>query len=116
MVLVIASIRKGIRTEGDVSHGSVEVAIREGRMLKTLYSDSGVRVQLAGNASGHAVQFYAVQLAAGHAFGKHTEEIADAAGGFKHVALSEPHVLQRLIDGSDDHRRGIMGIQGGSSG
>ena len=104
MVFVIASIRKGIRAERYVAHGSVEVTIREGRMLKALYSDSGVRVQLAGNATGHAVQLYAVQLAASHAFGKHTEEIADAAGRFKYIALSEPHVFQRLIDGSDDHR------------
>ena len=116
VVLVIAGIRKGIRAEGHVAHGSIEVTIREGRMFKALYGDSGIRVQLLCNASGHAVQLYTVQFAAGHAFGNHTEEIADAASGFKDIALSEIHVFQRLIDRSDDHRRSVMGVQGGSSG
>ncbi len=92
VVLVVSGVRQGIRAEGNVAHGGVKVAVREGRALKALHGDLRGGVQLLGDPAGDAVQLHAGQLAALHHLREHAEEVAHAAGRFQDVALAEAEV------------------------
>ena len=71
-----------------------------------------IGIELPRNAAGDAVQFHAVESALAHAFRQHTEEIANAAGRLQYVAALKAHVAQGFIHCSDNHRAGIVGVQG----
>ena len=73
-------------------------------------------IELAGDTSADTVQLYPVNFGVGQHFRAHTDEVADAAGRLQQIAGLKAHVLQHLIDGADDHGRGIKGGEGGFSG
>ena len=102
---VIAFVRYMKLTEGNIADGNIKKVIREGSFLIALHRDTAFLIKLAGDASGEIVHLHTVELAAAHAFRQHTEEIADAAGGFQDVALREAHLSQGGIDAADDHGR-----------
>ena len=116
IVLVILLVGDFELTERNIADGGIKEAVGQFRLFKSLHSNGGFLIKLLGDSSGNAIQFHAVQLRLRHAVGQHTKEVTDTAGGFQNVALSEVHALQRLIHGSNDHRRRVKCRQGGFPG
>ena len=113
VVFVIPLVRHAVIAEGHVADGHIEEAIGEHGVLKPVDLDVGVLIQLLCDPAGQVVQLHAVELAARHALGQHTEEVADPAGGLQDVPCAEAHAFNGLVHGSDDGGRGVMGVQGG---
>ena len=116
IVLVILLVRDFELTERHITDSRIKEAVRQFRLFKSLHRNRGLLIKLLGDTSGDAVQFHTVQLGLSHAVGEHTKEVTHAAGGFQNVALSEVHALQRLIHGTNDHRRRVKCRQGGFPG
>ena len=104
-----------IIAKGHVAHGHVKEVLGIIDALVTLDGNAGVLVELLGDAPGETVQLHAVQLAVGHGFRQTAEEVAHTAGWLQNVTGLEAHVGEGVVDGPDDHRGGVMGIEGGRS-
>ena len=102
-----------VAAKGHVAHGHIEEVLGIIDALVTLNGNAGVLIELLGNAPGEAVQLHAVQFAVAHGLRQTAEEIAHAAGRLQDVAGLEAHVGEGIIDGPDDNRGGVMGIEGG---
>ena len=102
-----------VAAKGHVAHGHVKEVLWVIDALVALNGNAGPLIELLGDASGEAVQLHAVQLAVGHGLRQTAEEIAHAAGRLQDVAGLEAHVGEGIIDGPDDNRGGVMGIEGG---
>ena len=116
IVLVILLVRDFELTERNITDSRIKEAVGQFRLFKSLHRNRRFLIKLLGDASGNAVQFHTVQLRLTHTVGEHTKEVTDTAGGFQNVALSEVHALQRLIHGTNDHRRRVKCRQGGFPG
>ena len=68
-------------------------------------------VELFCNSARDAVQLYAVEPAVLHYFGQTAEKIADAHGRLQDVAGLESHPANGFIDGLDDSRACVVGVQ-----
>ena len=102
-----------VAAKGHVAHGHIEEVLGIIDALVTLNGNAGVLIELLGDASGEAVQLHAVQFRPGHGLRQTAEEVAHAAGRLQDVAGLEAHVGEGIIDGPDDHRGSIVGIEGG---
>ena len=108
--LVVCLVIDPILTKRHIAHGKV-VEIPAVGSFKTRHGNIGLRVQLLGNAAGDAVQFHTIQTAVLHGVRQHPEEIADTHAGFQNVTTAEAHFLHGIINGMDNGRAGIVGIQ-----
>ena len=102
-----------VAAKGHVAHGHIEEVLGIIDALVTLNGNAGVLIELLGNAPGEAVQLHAVQFAVAHGLRQTAEEVAHATGRLQDVAGLEAHVGEGIVDGPDDHRGGVMGIEGG---
>ena len=116
IVLVVLPVGDFELTERNIADSRVKEAVGQLSLFKSLHCNGGFLIQLLGDPSGDTVQFHTVQLRLRHTVGEHTKEVTHTAGGFQNVALLEVHVLQRLIHGSNDHRRRVKCRQGGFPG
>ena len=103
-------------TEGHIPDGGVKKTVREVCFLKPLDSNGRLLIKLLGDAAGDTVQLHAVEFGVCQGLRAHTDKVADAAGRLQQVSGLEAHACERLIDGSDDHGRGVKGRQGGLPG
>ena len=113
--LIVGLVIHPVLAKWHIADGKV-IEIPLAGSLKASDSDCRFRVEFLGNAPGNAVQLHAIQLASGHALGKHPKEVPHAAGRLQDVASLEAHLLHCVIDGTDDDRAGIVGIQGAGPG
>ena len=110
-VLVERPVRHLVIAKRHIADGDIK-KIFAVRLFKARDLDSRIGIELPRHAAGDAVQFHAVESALAHAFRQHTEEIANAAGRLQYVAALKAHVAQGFIHCSDNHRAGIVGVQG----
>ena len=113
--LVIGFIPNLILAERYITNGKV-IEISPVGGLKPGHGDVGLGVELLCNPSTDGIQLHAVKTAVSHFFRQHTEEIAHTAGRLQDVAGLKSHTVHRFIDGLNDRRAGVMGIEGGTSG
>ena len=104
-----------ILPEGNVAHGKVK-EVTAVCFLKTADGDIGFGIQLLGDPASDGIQFHAVQTAVLHLLRQHTEEVADTHRRFQNVAGLETHLRDGIVHGFDNRWRGIVGIEGGTSG
>ena len=110
---VITLVHHGIITKRHVADSKVEKAVREVGFFVAAHRDTGLGIELLGDAPGDAVQLHAVQLGRGHALRQQAEEISHAAGRLQNVPFLKAHVPDGLIDGLDNQGAGVVGIEGG---
>ena len=113
--LVVRLVADFVLTKRHVSNSQI-IKISAVSSFKAGNGDISLWIQLLCNAASNRIQFYAIQTAAGHAVGQHTEEVAHAHGRLQNISRLEAHLFHSIIDGANYHRRGIMGIQRGSAG
>ena len=113
--LVVRFIVDFVLTERHVAHRQI-VEITAVGGLKASNSNVGLRIQHLGNAPGNAVQFHAVQAAVCHAIRQHPKEVAHAHTRLQNITGLKAHLLDRIIDGTNHHRRGVVGVQGTGTG
>ena len=65
---------------------------------------------------GNRVQLHTVQTAVSHFLRHHTEEVAHTHRRLQNIAGLKAHAPHRFIDGLDNRRAGVVGVQGGASG
>ena len=56
-----------------------------------------------------------MKFAARHALGQQAEEIADAHGRLQNAPALEAHVAERVVDGADNSRRGVVRVERGAA-
>ncbi len=78
----------------------------------TLNGDGGGGVELLGNPPTDAVQLHPVDLGAFHTLWEEAHKIARATGRVTEVARGKAQIANGLIDGFDNHRRGVEGGEG----
>ena len=113
--LVIGFISNLILAKRHITNGKV-IEISPVGGLKPGHGDVGLGVELLCNPSTDGIQLNAIQTAVSHFFRQHTEEIAHTAGRLQDVAGLKTHTFHRFIDGLNDRRAGVMGIEGRASG
>ena len=113
-VLVERPVRHLVIAKRHIADGDIKKVFAV-RLFKARDLDSRIGVELPRHASRDAVQLHAIELAALHRFRQHTEEVAHAAGGFKHVSVPKAHAVQGFIHRPDNDGAGIVGVQGGAA-
>ena len=117
LVIVPARVVDGVIAKRDIGNGEVVKSIGEFGLLKRLGADVRVGIKRFGDARGQRINFNAGDgRAAEHVFGHEADEVADAAGGFKHAPALEAEAPGGAIHRADDGRRGVMGVEGGGAG
>ena len=116
VVLIVSLIQHLEIAKGNIADGHIKEAIRHLHLFKAGDGNGAVLIELLGDAPGDGIQFHTISVTACHAFGNHADEIANTTGWLQNIALPEAHLLQRLIHGLDDNRRGIERSQGAGSG
>ena len=110
---VIPLIHHLIVSKRNITDGEIKETIREICPLKPTDSDIGLWVELLGNTPGDAVQLHTEQLAFRHTLRQQPEEIAHTAGRLQDFSGFKAHTLHSFIHCLDDHRTGIVGVEGG---
>ena len=113
-VLVERPVRHLVIAKRHIADGDIKKVFAV-RLFKARDLDSRIGIELPRHASRDAVQLHAIELAALHRFRQHTEEVAHAAGGFKHVSVPKAHAVQGFIHRPDNDGAGIVGVQGGAA-
>ncbi len=113
--LVIGFISNLILTERHITNGKV-IEISPVGGLKPGHGDVGLGVELFCNPSADGIQLHAIQTAVSHFLRQHTEEVAHTAGRLQDVSGLKSHTVHRFIDGLNDRRAGVMGVEGRASG
>ena len=113
--LVVRLIVDLIVAKGHVTHRQI-VEITAVCGLKTGYGNISLRIQFFRNAPGDAVQFYTIQAAVLHGVRQHSKEVAYAHGRFQNITRLEAHLFDRIINGANHHRGGVVGVQGAGTG
>lgn len=108
--LVVRFIIDLVLAERNIADGEV-IEIPAVGSLKAGNGNVCLRVKHFGDSACDGVQLHTVQTAVRHAFGQHTEEIADAHARFQNVAGLEAHVLDCIIDGADNGGAGKVRAQ-----
>ena len=113
--LVVGFVIDLILTKRHIADGKVkEVTPVSG--LKAAYCDVRLGVELPCDAPGNRVQLHTVQTAVSHFLRQHPEEVAHTHRRFQNIAGLKAHAPHRFIDGLDNRRAGVVGVQGGASG
>ena len=113
--LVIGFIPDLILTERHITNGKViEVTPVSG--LKAAYCDVRLGIELLCDVPGNRVQLHAVQTAVSHFLRQHTKEIAHTHRRLQNISGLKSHTVHRFIDGLNDRRAGVMGVEGRASG
>ena len=113
-ILVERPVRHLVIAKRHIADGDIKKVFAVG-LFKARDLDSRIGIELPRHASRDAVQLHAIELAALHRFRQHTEEVAHAAGGFKHVSVLKAHAVQGFIHRPDNDGAGIVGVQGGAA-
>ena len=115
-VLLIARVRQAIVAEGDIAHRQVYGVVRQIDVLKAADSDIGLWIKLFGNASGDAVQLYAVKLCVPHSLRQQTKKITHTHSRLQHGSRLNTHTGEGIVNALNDQGRGVMGVQGRTTG
>ena len=113
--LVVGFVVDLILTERHIADGKVKEVTPVGG-LKAAYCDVRLGIELLCDAPGNRVQLHAVQTAVSHFLRQHTEEITHTHRWLQNISGLKPHTAHRFIDGLNDRRAGVMGVEGGASG
>ena len=113
--LVIGFISNLILTERHITNGKV-IEISPVGGLKPGHSDVGLGVELFCNPSADGIQLHAIQTAVSHFLRQHTKEIAHTHRRLQNISGLKSHTVHRFIDGLNDRRAGVMGVEGRASG
>ena len=113
--LVVGFVVDLILTERHITNGKV-IEISPVGGLKPGHGDVGLGVELLCNPSTDGIQLNAIQTAVSHFFRQHTEEIAHTHRRLQNISGLKSHTVHRFIDGLNDRRAGVMGVEGRASG
>ena len=113
--LVIGFISNLILAERHITNGKV-IEISPVGGLKPGHGDVGLGVELLCNPSTDGIQLHAVQTAVSHFLRQHTKEIAHTHRRLQNISGLKSHTVHRFIDGLNDRRAGVMGVEGRASG
>ena len=113
--LVVGFVVDLILTERYIADGKVKEVTPVGG-LKAAYCDVRLGIELLCDVPGNRVQLHAVQTAVSHFLRQHTEEIAHTHRWLQNISGLKSHTAHRFIDGLNDRRAGVMGVEGGASG
>ena len=72
--------------------------------------------QILSVESADGIQLHAVQTAVSHSLRQHTKEIAHTHRRLQNISGLKSHTVHRFIDGLNDRRAGVMGVEGRASG
>ena len=113
--LVVGFVVDLILTERHIADGKVKEVTPIGG-LKAAYCDVRLGIELLCDAPGNRVQLHAVQTAVSHFLRQHTKEIAHTHRRLQNISGLKSHTVHRFIDGLNDRRVGVMGVEGRASG
>ena len=113
--LVVGFVVDLILTERYIADGKVKEVTPIGG-LKAAYCDVRLGIELLCDAPGNRVQLHAVQTAVSHFLRQHTKEIAHTHRWLQNISGLKSHTVHRFIDGLNDRRAGVMGVEGRASG
>ena len=113
--LVIGFVIDLILTERYIADGKVKEVTPVGS-FKPSHGNVSLGIELLCNTPGNRVQLHAVQTAVSHFLRQHTEEIAHTHRRLQNISGLKSHTAHCFIDGLDDRRAGVMGVEGGASG
>ena len=113
--LIVGFIPDLILTKRYIADGKVKEVTPVGG-LKAAYCDVRLGIELLCDAPGNRVQLHAVQTTVSHFLRQHTEEIAHTHRRLQNISGLKSHTAHRFIDGLNDRRAGVMGVEGGASG
>ena len=116
MVFVVPLVQYLEITKRNITDGHIKEAVGHLYLFKAGHGNGAVLVKLLGDASGDGIQLHTVGMTACHGIRDHAKEVTDTTGRFQNVTLLESHLLQCLIHGLDNDRRGIKGSKGAGSG
>ena len=113
--LVVGFVVDLILTERHIADGKVKEVTPVGG-LKAAYCDVRLWIELLCNPSADGIQLHAVQTAVSHSLRQHTKEIAHTHRRLQNISGLKSHTVHRFIDGLNDRRAGVMGVEGRASG
>ena len=112
--LVIRLIGYLVVAERDIAHSQI-VEVSAVCRFKASHFDFCIGIELLSNSAGDGIQFHAIQAAALHFRREHTKEVADTHSRLQNISRFKTHLSDRIVDGANDRRTGVMCVQGGSS-
>ena len=112
--LVIRLIGYLVVAERDIAHSQI-VEVSAVCRFKASHFDFCIGIELLSNSAGDGIQFHAIQAAALHFRREHTKEVADTHSRLQNISCFKAHLSDRIVDGANDRRAGVMCVQGGSS-
>ncbi len=113
-VIVETRVVNRVITERHIGNSEVVKSIGEFGLFKRLGTDVRVGIKSLCNSCGQRINFNAGDgRATKHLFRHEADEVADAAGGFKHAPAFEAEPPGGTIHRADDGRRGVMGVERG---
>ena len=113
---VIRLICHLILAKWNISHHYIKKIIGMVGFLKSSDLDICFWVKLFRYPSCQAVKLHSIQAALLHRFRQHSKEISRPHRRLQDISFFKPHPAKCFINGTDDYRGSIMGIQGGLSG
>ena len=112
--LIIGLIRNLIVAERNVADCQI-IKIPAIRSFKARHLDFSVRIEFLSDTPTDGVQLHSIEIAVSHGVREHTEKVTDTHCRFQNISCFKSHLSDRIIDGTNDGRTGIVGIQGTSS-
>ena len=116
IIPVIRLICHLILAKRNISHHYIKKIIGMVGFLKSSDLDICFWVKLFCNPSCQAVKLHPIQAAFLHRFRQHSKKVSRSHRRLQNISFFKPHPAKCFINGTDDYRGSIMGIQGGLSG
>ena len=111
---VVLRVKDLVVAKWHIAHCEVIEAGAAGS-LEASNGDLSLGVELLCNAPSDAVQLHAVQLAAAHRIWQQAEEVADAHGRLEYAPTFKAQIDERIIDGANNCRRGVVRVERGTA-
>ena len=112
--LIIGLIRNLVVSERNVTDRQI-IKIPAIRSFKTRHLDFGVRIEFLSDTPTDGIKLHSIEIAVSHGVREHPEKVTDTHCRFQDISCFKPHLSDRIIDGTNDGRTGIVGIQGTGS-
>ena len=110
LFLVISLVIYPYIIERNVANCYIKEIIRDAAVLISAYLNTAFLVELLCYPSGYGINFDTVCMTSiGYHIRLHSDKISDSTGRFKDIAVPQTHLLQSVIDRTDDNRRSIKG-------
>ena len=112
--LVIGLIRNPVISKGNIANRQI-IKITAVSSFKSCYLNFRIGIEFLSDTPADGIQLHTVQIAVSHGIRQHSEKVSDSHCRLQNIPAFKSHLLNNIINGTDNGRTGVMSVQGTGS-